>query len=251
MQPLAHILVVDDDPVVRALVSRCLEDAGYRVTALDAGDRVMATVAEQDFALAVVDLTLPGVDGLTLTRQLRARSEIGVIILSGRNEPTERIVGLEVGADDYVGKPFEPRELLARVRSVLRRRPRGDEKPATEAAGTDASVYAFDRWRLDLARHELRCGERATDTESTVALTSGEFALLRVLVEHPNRVLGREQLLDYLHGNDAPAFDRSVDVRIRRLRQKIETDPANPRLIKTVRNGGYMLTATVRRLDRN
>lgn len=248
MQPLAHILVVDDDPIVRKLVSRCLEDAGYRVTALESGDRVLATVARDDIALAVLDLTLPGIDGLTLTRELRARSEIGVIILSGRSETTERIVGLEIGADDYLGKPFEPRELLARVRSVLRRRPQAAEvtAPADDAA---APVYAFERWRLDLARHELRSGERAGDDAEPVALTSGEFALLRVLVEHPNRVLGREQLLDYLHGNDAPAFDRSVDVRIRRLRQKIEADPANPRLIKTVRNGGYMLTATVRRLD--
>jgi two-component system OmpR family response regulator len=237
----AHILVVDDDPAVRTVVAHCLEDAGFRVTALGDGERGAEIVAAQGIRLAVLDIGLPGIDGLTLTRQLRVLTDIGIIILSGRDATTEKIIGLEIGADDYLAKPFEPRELLARVRSVLRRLPRA----RTTDAGTAAPpppVYRFARWSLDPARRTV-----VGDDGEAADLTSGEFDLLEVFVEHPNRVLSRNQLLDYLHGNQTPAFDRSIDVRIRRLRQKIEADPNNPELIKTVRHAGYMFAAVVRK----
>ncbi len=235
----AHILVVDDDPAIRAIVAHCLEDAGYRVTTLGDGERGPRVVAEEGIHLAVLDVGLPGIDGLTLTRQLRVLTDIGIIILSGRDAITEKIIGLEVGADDYLAKPFEPRELLARVRSVLRRLPRAEHgmRSNTPAA---RPLYRFAGWTLDLARRSVTFEDgQAAD------LTSGEFDLLEVFAEHPNRVLSRNQLMDYLHGNRTPAFDRSIDVRIRRLRQKIEADPNSPALIKTVRHAGYMFTAVV------
>lgn len=235
----AHILVVDDDPGVRAIVARCLEDAGYRVTTLGDGEQSPRIVAEEGVHLAVLDIGLPGVDGLTLTRQLRVLTDIGIIILSGRDAITEKIIGLEIGADDYLAKPFEPRELLARVRSVLRRLPRPGEGTRTAAAATKP-LYRFAGWTLDAARRSV-----TGETGRAADLTSGEFDLLEVFAEHPNRVLSRNQLMDYLHGNRTPAFDRSIDVRVRRLRQKIEADPEDPQLIKTVRHAGYMFTAVV------
>lgn len=239
----AHILVIDDDPAIRVIVAHCLEDAGYRVTALGEGAASERIVAEHDVRLAILDIGLPGVDGLTLTRQLRVLTDIGIIILSGRDAITEKIIGLEIGADDYLAKPFEPRELLARVRSVLRRLPHAAARSpngASPAQLASQQVFRFAGWTLDPAR---RCVE--AESGRTADLTSGEFDLLEIFLEHPNRVLSRNQLMDYLHGNQTPAFDRSIDVRIRRLRQKIEADPNNPELIKTVRHSGYMLTAVV------
>ncbi len=241
MTDTAHILVVDDDAAVREIVSSCLEGAGYRVTALADGEQSAEIVAAERVRLAVLDIGLPGVDGLTLTRQLRVLTNIGIIILSGRDEITEKIIGLEIGADDYIAKPFEPRELLARVRSVLRRLPDPAAQAAAQSPAT-GSVYCFADWRLDLARRSV-----TSDSGESAELTSGEFDLLEVFVEHPNRVLSRNQLMDYLHGNRAPAFDRSIDVRVRRLRQKIERDANAPELIKTVRHAGYMFTAPVRK----
>lgn len=225
---------------------RCLEDAGYRVTAMETADGAADLVEREMVDLAVVDLNLPGaIDGLSLTRTLKATSDIGLIILSGRSEATERIVGLEIGADDYVTKPFEPRELLARVRSVLRRvnrKPAVPVSPCEPLAVSDASVLEFASWRLDVTTRTL-----TDDADNLISLTAGEFDLLRVLAEHPNRVLSRDQLMDYLHGDRTPAFDRSIDVRVRRVRQKIENDPQDPKLIRTIRNGGYMLAAKVNR----
>lgn len=239
----AHILVVDDDPTVRALVAHCLEDAGYRVTAVADGERGAELAAAEDVRLAVLDVGLPGIDGLSLTRQLRVLTDIGIIILSGRGEPTDRIIGLEIGADDYLAKPFEPRELLARIRSVLRRlpaRPSRQEAPAAQAPGR---TYRFGRWILDPARRSV-----VAETGEAAGLTSGEFDLLEIFVEHPNRVLSRNQLMDYLHGTQTPAFDRSIDVRIRRLRQKIEDNANAPELIKTVRHAGYMFSGHVHKV---
>ncbi len=232
----ANILVVDDDPDVRDIVERCLSDAGYQVWAHEDGSQVFDAVSEHGIDLAVIDLVLPDTDGLMLTRKLKEHSNIGVIILSGRGETTEKIIGLEVGADDYLSKPFEPRELLARVRSVLRRL--GQDPDADSSA--DKMIFSFEGWRLDVTSRTL-----TSPKDESVELSSGEFNLLKAFVEHPNRVLSRDQLLDYTHANDTPAFDRSVDVRVGRVRKKIEADHQNPQFIKTIRNGGYMFAATV------
>ena len=234
----AKILIVDDDPDVRDIVERCLKDAGYQVWSFADGSGVFDAVSEQNIDLAIVDLVLPDTDGLMLTRKLKEHSGIGVIILSGRGETTEKIIGLEVGADDYVAKPFEPRELLARVRSVLRRL--GHD---TADVLAETTVFTFDDWRLDVTARTL-----ISPKGEHIELSSGEFNLLKAFIEHPNRVLSRDQLLDYTHANDTPAFDRSVDVRVGRVRKKIEVDPQNPQFIKTIRNGGYMFAAKVARV---
>ena len=236
---LGKILVVADDPDVRDIVERCLVDSGYRVWTCEDGSRVFDIVNEKGIDLAIVDLMLPDTDGLMLTRKLKEHSDIGVVILSGRGETTEKIISLEIGADDYLSKPFEPRELLARVRSVLRRL--GQDK--TDSLSIESTIFSFDDWRLDLTARTL------TSPKGTpVELSSGEFNLLRAFVEHPNRVLSRDQLLDLTHANDTPAFDRSVDVRVGRVRKKIEVGPQTPKFIKTIRNGGYMFAATVARV---
>lgn len=229
------ILVVDDEPDIQEMVAMMLEDAGYEVLTMGSGDGAVECALDAGVDLVVLDLGLPGVDGLTVTRSLKERGNVGVIIISGRGETTEKIIGLEIGADDYLAKPFEPRELLARVRSVLRRiEPAGTE---TEAI---AGAYRFEGWSLDIMVRAL-----SDPAGNPVGLSSGEFSLLRAFVEHPNRVLSRDQLLDYTHGTDTPAFDRSVDVQIARLRKKIEPDAQTPRYIKTVRNAGYIFTVKV------
>ncbi len=235
----AKILVVDDDPDVRDIVERCLGDAGYQVWTHEDGSGVFDAVSEHGIDLAVIDLMLPDTDGLMLTRKLKEHSDIGVVILSGRSETTEKIIGLEVGADDYLSKPFEPRELLARVRSVLRRL--GQDSAVESSAKT--TIFSFEDWRLDVTARTL-----TSPGDESVELSSGEFNLLKAFVEHPNRVLSRDQLLDYTHANDTPAFDRSVDVRVGRVRKKIEADHQNPQFIKTIRNGGYMFAAKVTRI---
>ncbi len=238
----AKILVVDDDPDVRDIVERCLKDAGYQVWTFADGNGVFEAVDEHGIDLAVIDLVLPDMDGLMLTRKLKEHSSVGVVILSGRGETTEKIIGLEVGADDYLAKPFEPRELLARVRSVLRGLGQADDG--------DATGFSFEDWRLNVIVRTL-----VSPKGETVELSSGEFNLLRAFVEHPNKVLSRDQLLDFTHANDTPAFGRSVDVCVGRLRKKIEIDPENPEFIKTIRadgfdelDGGYRFSAKVMRL---
>ncbi len=251
---LAHVLLVEDETDIGRLVSRVLTEAGYRVSVAASGADAIALAAREAVDLAIVDLGLPDVDGLTLVRHLVDRHACGIIILSGRGEAVERIVGLEIGADDYMGKPFEPRELLARVRSVLRRvrPPEIREIPAAAetadrpgpATGTDApTVYEFGSWRLDTGARVL-----AKDSGDQIALTSGEYDLLLALVNSAGRVLTREQMLDATHGVNTPAFDRSVDVAVGRIRRKVEPDPSNPSLIKTVRNCGYLFAAPVRRV---
>ena len=245
MEANAHILVVDDDPDVRAIVERCLSGAGYTVTLCADGRSFTESLEQGGIDLVIVDLMLPDADGLMLTRGLKERSDIGVVILSGRGDTTERIIGLEIGADDYVAKPFEPRELLARVRSVLRRVNNVAAKPETAPpapADSDARAYSFDGWRLDTSGMTLTSPDGAT-----VPLSSGEFKLLRAFVEHPNRVLSRDQILDWTHDRDSPAFDRAVDIVVGRVRKKIEPDARQPRYIKTIRNAGYMFSAKVDR----
>jgi len=234
-----HILVVEDDFDVRALVQTSLKRAGFRVTALANGAKVPATLSAGPVDLAVIDLNLPDADGLDLTRLIRERYKIGVIILSGRGEATDRIVGLEVGADDYLAKPFEPRELVARVRSVLRRM---ELTSANAPIEEERRAYSFDGWKLDSSA--LRLFDPKGDE---VPLTTGEFKLLEALVTRAGRVLQRDQLLDLVSTNDAPAFDRSIDVRVRRLRRKLGDDSKLPKLIKTIRNGGYVFVAKVER----
>ncbi len=238
METLPQILVVDDDREIRDLIARFLVRHGFRVETAADGRAMWAALRDRRIDLVVLDLMLPGDDGLTLCRELRGKSDLPVIMLTAMGEEIDRIVGLEVGADDYLAKPFNPRELLARIRAVLRRAsslPRGAEEDAP-------AVYVFAGWRLDTG------GRTLTDPEGrTVELTSGEFDLLLAFVERPQRVLSRDQLLDLTRGRESLPFDRSIDVQVSRLRRKIEPDAVRPDYIKTVRSGGYMFTPTVER----
>ena len=235
-----HLLIVDDDPEIRDLLARYLKKHGYRVDPAADGREMHRALDDGRFDLVVLDLMLPGDDGLTLCRDLRARSDLPVIMLTAMGEETDRIIGLERGADDYLAKPFNPRELLARIKAVLRRA--AIPRPAVDDPEEPTPVLTFAGWRLDPARRELHAADGVL-----VPLTSGEFDLLLAFVERPQRVLNRDQLLDITKGRTAQLFDRSIDVQLSRLRRKIETDPKDPQLIKTVRGGGYMLTAEVRR----
>ncbi|MBL29610.1 MAG: DNA-binding response regulator [Rhodospirillaceae bacterium] len=237
MPDTPHILVVDDDREIRDLVARFLRNHGCRVDAVGDGRAMFQTLETGRFDLVVLDLMMPGEDGLSICRRLRQTSTLPVIMLTAVGEEADRIVGLEMGADDYLAKPFSPRELLARIRAVLRRAA-ALQRPAENTA----AVLSFDRWRLDLSKREL------SDSDGTLMpLTAGEFDLLAALAEHPGRVLTRDQLLDLTKGRDAIPFDRSIDVQISRLRRKIEDDPKEPSLIKTVRSGGYVFTPQVER----
>ncbi len=233
-----HLLIVDDDREIRDLLARFLRKHGYRVDTAPDGRAMTKLLEAGRFDLVVLDIMLPGEDGLSLCRRLRATSDLPIVMLTAVGDDMDRIVGLELGADDYVTKPFNPRELLARVKAVLRRA--GAPRPAAAADG--GRVLAFDRWRLDLARRELRAADG-----TLTPLTAGEFDLLAAFVEHPGRVLSRDQLLDLTKGRAAVPFDRSIDVQLSRLRRKIEPDPKDPRLIKTVRGGGYLLSCPVTR----
>ncbi len=239
MEQMPHILVVDDDREIRDLLARFLERQQIRVTAVrDAREARRAwTVAH--YHLVVLDLMLPGESGLDFARWMRAQSNVPVIMLTAMGEETDRIIGLELGADDYVPKPFNPRELLARIRAVLRRA--GDNGGRRAEAG--ARGMRFAGWTLEPARRRLLNPEGAE-----VALTGGEYDLLFALAERPNRVLTRDMLLDLLRGRQAGPFDRAIDVAISRLRRKLDDDGRNSQLIKTVRGGGYVLAATVERL---
>jgi two-component system OmpR family response regulator len=232
----AHLLVVDDDREIRDLLKRFLARHGYRVTVARDGHEMRKAVADWSIDLIVLDLMLPGDDGLTLCRELRAGSKVPIIMLTAMGEEIDRIVGLEMGADDYLPKPFNPRELLARIRSVLRRA-QGVPEPV---ARQGQSVLRFAGWALDLARRRLESREGLV-----IELSGGEFDLLVALAQHPQRVLSRDQLLDLTRGRAAVPFDRSVDIQISRLRHKIESDPKEPELIKTVRGDGYMFTPKV------
>jgi two-component system OmpR family response regulator len=236
METNPDILIVDDDGEIRSLLADYLQANGYRVRTAQDGVAMARALDEAYPDLIVLDLNLPGEDGLTLCRNLRARSSLPVIMLTARGEPLDRILGLEMGADDYLPKPFEPRELLARIRSVLRR------SQATGSAAHDGAhqQMRFAGWTLDLtSRHLLDAGG------VVVMLSGAEFKLLKVFLDHPNRVLNRDQLMNFTQGRDAEAFDRSIDIQISRLRQKLNDDARSPRIIKTVRNGGYTLAVSV------
>jgi two-component system OmpR family response regulator len=239
MDPLPHILVVDDDREIRDLLARFLEQHHLRVATARDGKEMRRAWANGHFQLVVLDLMLPGESGLDLARWLRGQSDVPIVMLTAMGEDTDRIIGLELGADDYVPKPFNPRELLARIRAVLRRI--GDRAEQRRVQSTD--IYRFEGWTVDVARRRLLNPDGVE-----VALTGGEFDLLLALVERANRVLTRDMLLDLLRGRQAGPYDRAIDVAVSRLRRKLEDDGRHSQLIKTVRGGGYVLAATVERV---
>ena len=234
-----HLLVVDDDAEILALIQRYFRNQGFRVSTAISGTAMRAAIQADAVDIVLLDLGLPGEDGLDLTRYLRAHWKGAIIIVTGRGESVDRVVGLELGADDYVTKPFDLRELLARVRSVMRRSAPVISEPAAAVA---AKAIEFAGFRLHPAARTL-----VGPHDKEVPLTTGEFELLCIFLEHPNRVLSRDQLMGFMHGRDAGPFDRAIDVQIGRLRRKIERDPAKPELIKSVRGAGYLFAGRVQR----
>ena len=225
----AKILVIDDDPELRELLEAYLSQQGFDVVTVRDGLEMDAIFAKFRIDLVILDLMLPGEDGLSIAKRLKQRQNLPIIIVSAQGEDIDRIVGLEVGADDYVSKPFNPRELLARIRAVLRRT--NNNKSFEHSI---SKSLCFGKFQLDLNAHRLLC------EGSPVLLTSGEFELLRLLVQHPNEVMDRDKILDRLTGAERSPFDRSIDVRVTRLRSKIEDNPAEPGFIKTIWGKGYM-----------
>jgi len=238
MEETPHILVVDDHRDIRDLLAKYLAQHEMRVTVADGGAAMKKALKTSAVDLVVLDVMMPGEDGLSLCRHLRATSALPVILLTARAEDTDRVVGLEIGADDYVTKPFNPRELVARIKAVLRRA----QSLPPERAPLDAKQIRFDRWILDVNRREL------LDEEGVATpLSTADFKLLSAFLNHPRRTLSREQLLDLTSGRSAQVFDRSIDNQVSRLRKKLEADPKKPALIKTVWGGGYVLAAEVER----
>jgi DNA-binding response OmpR family regulator len=239
-----HLIIVDDDATLRNRLKKYFEKEGFRVSAADGGAQLRDIMDRDSADLVILDLMMPGEDGLSLTSYLRQSSDAGVVILTGKGDTVDRVVGLELGADDYISKPFELRELLARIRSVLRRTGRVESVAADEApgasAGPDTDCVEFDGWRFDLERRQLT----SPDGEE-IHLTTAEFNLLRVFVRNPERPLSRDKLLDEVGGRDWQPFDRSIDLHISHLRRKLEENPKAPRLIKTVRSAGYIFAASV------
>lgn len=236
MDATPHLLIVDDDKETCTLVSKFLSRHGYRVSVAHDGRAMRRTLEAARVNLIVLDLMLPGESGLAICQKLRADNSVPIIIQSAMGEETDRIIGLEMGADDYLPKAANPRELLARIRAVLRR----SGTRETNGGGATGRVLEFDGWRLDVARRQL-----TSPRDALVPLRASEFEVLLALAERPQRVLNRDQLLDLARGRAADIFDRSIDVLISRLRRKIEADPKEPSLIKTVRRGGYVFAAAV------
>ncbi len=233
-----HILVVDDDDEIRRLLRDYLTRNGYRVSSARDGTEMHRILRGAAPALIVLDIMLPGEDGLELCRGLRAEGEIPVIMLTARDDATDRIIGLELGADDYLAKPFQPRELLARIKSVLRRT--RALPPNLHRGPEPGGAFRFAGWQLNTVTRELTAPDGVL-----VPLSSAEYRLLVTLLEHPQAVLSRDQLLDLTRGRDAAPFDRSVDVQVSRLRQKLRDDARDPKLIRTVRSEGYVLSCDV------
>ncbi|KAB2919245.1 MAG: response regulator [Hyphomicrobiaceae bacterium] len=239
MHSAPHILIVDDHRDIRDLVSRALTKEGFRVSVAADGRAMRKVLSDSRIDLILLDLMLPGEDGLSLCRTLRAESNIPIIMLTAKGDEVDRVIGLEMGADDYLPKPFGSRELIARIKAVLRR---SQDSPLAARSSERAKQYRFDRWRLDVGAREL-----LRDDGVTLPLSTGEYDLLIALVERPQRVLSRDQLLDLARGRAANALDRSIDTQVSRLRRKLEQDPGDPKIIKTVWGGGYMFTPTVSR----
>ena len=236
MSAAPHILIVDDHREICDLVSRALSKDGFRVSTAADGRAMRKVLADNRIDLILLDLMLPGEDGLALCRAVRANSNIPIIMLTAKGEEIDRVIGLELGADDYLPKPFGSRELIARIRAVLRR----SADRTAEVPDKRPKRYRFDRWQLDTGGREL-----LRDDGVAVPLSTGEYDLLIALVERPQRVLNRDQLLDLARGRAANALDRSIDTQVSRLRKKLEQDPNEPKIIKTVWGGGYMFTPEV------
>ncbi|PHS78943.1 MAG: DNA-binding response regulator [Rhodospirillaceae bacterium] len=234
MKPEPHILIVDDNREIRDLVSRFLIKEGYRTSTAFDGKIMRKALKDGTIDLIILDVMLPGEDGLSLCRQLRVESNIPIIMLTAKGEEIDRIIGLEMGADDYIAKPFSPRELLARIKAVLRR------SQAIKKGNDLSTYYHFSGWTLNTTKRELLSCD-----DVVVPLSTGEYNLLTVLLERPKHVLNRNQLLDMTRGRSYDAFDRSIDTQVSRLRRKIEDDPKKPELIKTVWGGGYIFTPDV------
>ncbi len=232
-----HIVVCDDEPDIRETVSEYLELQGYRVSPVDGGPALRELVDKEKIDVVLLDIMMPGEDGLSLARFLRERGDTAIIMLTASGETVDRIIGLEMGADDYLAKPVDLRELLARIKAVLRRTTAQVAAPAAGTGGASATAVHFGTCVLDIEQHKLF----AADGEE-IAITAMEFNLLKVFADHSGRVLNRDQLLEMAHDRDWDPFDRSIDIRISRLRKKIEADPAKPQIIKTVRGVGYIFS---------
>jgi two-component system, OmpR family, response regulator len=233
----SHVLVVDDDAAVCALVTEYLSQNDFRVTAVSTGKQMEEVLADEAIDLVVLDLKLRGEDGLHIARRLRESSKIPIIIVTGRLDEADRVMGLELGADDYVTKPFSPRELLARIRAVMRRYAVAEPMPGRDEG---LRAYRFSGWELNVRLHRL-----TSPAGAQIPLTNGEFSLLAAFLSAPQRVLNRDQLLDLSRLHSTEVYDRSIDVQILRLRRKIEPDPRNPQFIRTERGAGYVFCAAV------
>jgi two-component system OmpR family response regulator len=231
-----RILIVEDDATIAQLLTEAFIEDGFTVASLGSGEELDGLPGLDAYDLVILDVMLPGEDGLSLCRKIRSESQVPIIMLTARGEDVDRILGLEMGADDYLAKPFNPRELLARINAVLRRQAAAQ----TASAVMGATVLTFQGWRIDFRLRELR-----NPAGARVAMTSAEFDLLRAFCERPGRVLSRDSLLDLTQGRSAGSFERSIDVLVSRIRRKIETDPQDSSMIKTVRSGGYLFTPTV------
>lgn len=236
---MPHLLVVDDDEDILSLLTAFFRKHGHLVSVAADGNSMFAALERQTIDLVILDVMLKNEDGFTLCQQVRSKSRVPIIMLTALGEHTDRVVGLEIGADDYLTKPFDQRELLARVKAVLRRT---GEMPAAPTRSETRPVLCFAGWRLDVARRELRSAG-----DELVLLSGSEFDLLLAFAEHPQRVLTRDQLIDLARGSAHIAYDRSIDVQVSRIRYKLEDDPKSPALIRTVRNVGYIFSAGVTR----
>jgi len=234
-----HLAVLDDEVEITTLLATYLQGHGFRVSQLHSGRALMALMAHDAPMLVLLDLGLPGEDGFAIARQLRERWRCGLVIVTGRGDAVDKVVGLEIGADDYVTKPFDLRELVARIKAVLRRLSPPEAAPAAPNAEA-STLLRFAQWELDTAARRLLDPGR-----NEVALTTGEFDLLNTLAAHPGRVLSRDFLLEHTRGRDGGPFDRTIDVQIGRLRRKLEADPNKPQIIKSVRGAGYILVPRV------
>lgn len=243
-----RILVVDDDAAVRTLLRECFELEGYAVCEAGSGAEISAYLDKEPVQLITLDIGLGGENGFDIARQIRATNNVPIVMITGKGDTIDRVVGLELGADDYITKPFHLREVLARVRAVLRRYEAGVEAGPSSVAAPSASAatpgerLAFAGWTLDTGRRELK-----SDAGATQELTTAEYNLLELLVKRPSRVLSRDNIMDLLKGHDWSPYDRTIDSLVVRLRRKIEPEPETPRLIKTVRGVGYVFASDVRR----
>lgn len=242
MDAQTTLLLVDDDSEICELLSDLLRKYGYSVLTAGDGKQMFNLMNEHVVDLIVLDVMLPGEDGLTLCRKLRSQSSLPIIMLTANSEDTDRIIGLEMGADDYMAKPFNPRELVARIKAVLRRSQ--DSNAQLLKNNGESDIYEFAGWQMETASRRLLSPEKIE-----IILSAGEYALLNIFITRPRRVLSRDQLLELLHNRTYGPFDRSIDIQVSRLRQKLDDDPKKPQIIKTVRGGGYLFAPQVERVS--